>query len=94
MRYALIEHSEVVQIDCNPREGFIEVEDNVSCGMLYDGKNFSLPASPPISIQSQIQALEAQQTPRILREAIEGQAFALSKLSEIEDAIQVLRAKL
>lgn len=34
MRYALIENNEVIQIDCNPREGFVEVSDDVVCGML------------------------------------------------------------
>jgi len=91
MRYAKIENNEVVQVDCNPREGFVEVDDSICCGMLFDGEDFSIPKPVRPTIQEQIEALEAQQTPRLLREALEGQAYALGKLSEIEDAIQLLR---
>tara|TARA_R110002074_G_scaffold178539_3_gene342242 strand:+ start:181 stop:531 length:351 start_codon:yes stop_codon:yes gene_type:complete len=43
MKYALIDNNVVVQIDCNPRAGFVEVDNSVYCGMLYDGVNFKLP---------------------------------------------------
>jgi len=95
MRYALIKDNKVVQIDCSPREGFIEVEDSIVCGMLYDGEHFSPPQSQsqsqPVSIQQQILDLESQQTPRLLREATMGQQYALDKLSEIDEAITYLR---
>ncbi len=44
MRYVLMKDSKVVQIDCNPREGFIRAGNDVHCGMIYDGINFKTPA--------------------------------------------------
>lgn len=43
---------------------------------------------------SQIAELEAQQTPRLLRELSLGGEFAINKLNEIEAEIQELRSKL
>jgi len=91
MRYALMHMNEVVQVDCSPRDGFIEVDDSVCCGMLHDGERFFLPQSQPVSIQQQILDLESQQTPRLLREAALGHQYAVDKLSEIDEAITYLR---
>lgn len=94
MKYVLVEDGVVVQIDCNPRVGFIEAEDCIVCGMLYDGDNFSPPKAQPVSILKQILALEAELTNRTLREALAGQAFALNKIAEIDSAIKLLRDQL
>tara|TARA_R110002074_G_scaffold195878_7_gene362463 strand:+ start:181 stop:474 length:294 start_codon:yes stop_codon:yes gene_type:complete len=91
MRYALIENNVVVQIDCKPRDGFVEVDNSVCCGMLYDGEHFSLPKPTLPSVQEQIRDLEAQQTPRLLREAAIGHQYALDKLLEIDNVITYLR---
>jgi hypothetical protein len=53
MRYALIEDNTVVQIDCNPRDGFIEVEDSVVCGMLLEGSTFTNPTPPTTLLAEQ-----------------------------------------
>ncbi|MEO5341104.1 MAG: hypothetical protein H7837_11420 [Magnetococcus sp. MYC-9] len=37
MLYVHIVEGVVVQVDCNPREGFIPTSGRVCCGMLYDG---------------------------------------------------------
>lgn len=94
MRYAQIENNVVVQIDCNPRDGFIEVDDSVCCGVIFDGENFSSPKPAGLPVQEQIDALEAQQTPRLLRCASLGDSYSVAKLQEIEDAINVLREDL
>lgn len=47
MKYALIENGIVKQIDCNKKNGFIEVENNIICGMLHDGTSFSNPVIIP-----------------------------------------------
>lgn len=51
MRYAKIIAGVVVQIQPNDESGFVEVPDNVICGMIQDGANFinpqsALPSSP------------------------------------------------
>ncbi|QGT52252.1 hypothetical protein [Vibrio phage MZH0603] len=46
------------------------------------------------SISNQIYNLEKQQTPRMLRCAALGDAHAIQKLEEIENAIQSLRGQL
>jgi len=91
MRYAQIENDVVVQIDCNPRAGFIEVDDSVCCGMKFDGENFSSPKPAGLPIQEQIEALEAQQSPRLSRCASLGDSYSVAKLQEIEDSIKALR---
>lgn len=43
MKYALIIDNIVVQIQPNPQDGFIEVEDNICCGMIEQGITFVNP---------------------------------------------------
>lgn len=58
MRYALIEDNKVIQVDCNPRTGFIEVEDNVVCGMILDNTfNFVTPDKRPEELAHEAKAL-------------------------------------
>lgn len=45
-------------------------------------------------IQQQIDELEAQQTARLLREALNGEEYAKTKLAELDAQIAILRAKL
>ena len=45
-------------------------------------------------IDAQIVALEAQQTPRLLREALHGVPFAVNKLNKLDADIAVLRLQL
>jgi len=42
-RYAKIEKNVVVQIQPNKQKGFVEVGDNVFCGMIKDGEKFVIP---------------------------------------------------
>lgn len=45
-------------------------------------------------ILAKIEYLERQQTPRIIRNAINGDEFAIGKIKEIEQEIQLLRTEL
>ena len=45
-QYALIENSVVIQVDCNPREGFIECPDYVVCSMIKQGDTYVNPPPP------------------------------------------------
>jgi len=48
----------------------------------------------PPTVMQQIAALEARQTPRLLREAALGQPYATGRLAEIDAEIFKLRAEL
>lgn len=50
--------------------------------------------APVATIQQQIDELEAQQTPRLMREAIKGETFAVNKINELDTQIEALRAQL
>ena len=41
MNYFKVKDGVVIQVICNPREGFTKTEENIVCGMLYDGKVFT-----------------------------------------------------
>jgi len=43
MKHVLIIDGVVKQVQPNKQEGFIEVEDNVVCGMMFDGIDFTTP---------------------------------------------------
>lgn len=94
MRYALIKNKVVVQIDCNDRDGFVEVGDNVVCGMICKNDNFVLPPTPEKTSLELIIELESKQTPRLLREAALGQQYAINILAEIDTQITALRVAL
>ncbi len=49
---------------------------------------------PTSSVQSQIDEIEVQQTPRLMREAIAGELYATNKLTELDAQIAVLRTQL
>lgn len=93
MPYVLIENNTVVQKQPTPAEGFMEVDDTVTCGQVLVNGEFVNPQPAPPSIQTQIIELEAQQTPRRIREASltpEGAAW----LSGLDAQIAALRAQL
>lgn len=71
MRYVKIENGVVVQKQPYPGDGFIEVSDDVVCGMTYDGREFSVPV-PPVRVprvvsmrQAQLALLQAGLLPQI-----------------------------
>lgn len=43
MPYGLIENGILIQKQLDPQEGFIEIPDNVVCGMYFDGNDFIMP---------------------------------------------------
>jgi len=94
MRYVKVSKGVVVAVYSKYTAGLIKADDTVCCGMLYKDKTFSLPPVTPPTIQQQIEALELQQTHRLLREAALGNNTALSMLQEIDSKIQELRDKL
>lgn len=47
MTYVLIESGVVVQKQPYPQDGFVEAPDDVICGWLYDGENFTAPEPGP-----------------------------------------------
>lgn len=57
--YVLIKGGEVVQKDCNPREGFIAAPDSVIVGMHTDdgGKTFRNPPPAPLTVDDFHEAL-------------------------------------
>lgn len=95
MKYALLDKNNyVIQIDCSPREGFLEVDDYVVCGMK---KYYSKFINPNTNVKSpilKIEELEAAQTPRLLREAVLGNLEAIEKITAIESKIKELRGEL
>lgn len=46
MAFVKIENGRVIEKQLDAREGFIEAGDDVVCGMLYDGREFTLPPVP------------------------------------------------
>ena len=49
MKFQLTENGVVTQVQPNPDEdgGFVECPDNVHCGMLFDGTDYTQPAPVP-----------------------------------------------
>lgn len=58
MKYAKIIDGVVVQTQPNAQEGFIQVDELVHCGMLYDGEDFSLPVIPAPPPRTRFSSLE------------------------------------
>lgn len=50
MKYALIIDGKVEQVQPNEEIGFVEVDDEVVCGMVKEGVNFIIPVQPIIVI--------------------------------------------
>jgi len=59
MAYVLIQSGVVVQKQYYPAEGFIEVTDNVVCGMLFENGEFVNPPPPAPQVPQAVPALEA-----------------------------------
>lgn len=62
--------------------------------IVEDGIKVEPYISPVATIQQQIDELEAQQTPRLMREAFKGELYATNKLTELDAQITALRAQL
>lgn len=91
MKYVKCIDGVVTQVQPYFEEGFVQAPNDVVAGMLYEDGKFSCPSPSPLSTLEQIQDLERKQTPRILREAALGNAYALDLLTEIEEDIKNLR---
>ena len=52
MVYVLIEDGVVTQKQPNDQAGFVEVSDDVVCGMLFDGVDFTNPIHAPAPAES------------------------------------------
>lgn len=78
----------------SPPEGHTLVQSDTACiGWTYANGSFvapALPAPTPPTIEQQIAALEAQQTPRRIREAIKDPTW----LDALDAQIAALRAQL
>jgi len=94
MNYFKAEDGIVKQVICNPREGFTGTNENVVCGMLFDGEVFTSPAPEDKSIQQQIDDLENSVTKRNYREFVMGNQYSIDKINQVEADIVILRAKL
>lgn len=107
MKYGKIENNIVVQIQPNPEDGFIEIEDSVCCGMIKQGNTFINPIFKKTpeeienerkqNIYSQISILESK-TYRPLREQLVGteeeKLKASTILGELDEQIKALRSQL
>jgi hypothetical protein len=82
-------------------------ENSITSGFIRDQKTiqrvvdsgvhiapYIAPVIPDLSTQDKINALEAQQTPRMLREVALGNADSITKLQAIETEIAELRKQL
>ena len=72
MSYVLVKDGVVVQKQPNAQDGFIEVPDAVHCGQLYDGTVFTNPPPAPVTPRQEITRLEAEVSPRRIRESVLG----------------------
>lgn len=101
IKYAKVvnEKTKVCEVGLGTNTAFYEslgmVEMDVEKG--YDGNWYLVgfaPEKPEPTIQEQIEALEAQITNRNLRNAIQGDEYAINKINSIEAEIELLRAKI
>ena len=99
MKYFKVENGIVIQVICNPREGFTITEDNVVPGMLFDGEVFTTPNPEGESIQDQIDELENSVTKRNYREYLKGireptnpdYKYSTDKIDKVDAEITRLR---
>jgi len=91
MKYFKVENGIVIQVICNPREGFAETEEVVVCGMLWDGKVFTTPEPEGKSPYKIIAEFELTRTPRREREARMGVTGAQQWLDDLDKKIEALR---
>lgn len=94
MKYFKVQNGIVVQVICNPREGFTETNENAVPGMLFDSGTFTTPEPEGQSIQDQIEGLESSITKRNERGLRMDDQWAINKVAEIDAAVELLRAKL
>ena len=99
MKYFKSENGIVIQVICNPREGFIETEDNVVPGMLFNGETFTNPEPQGETVQQQIDDLENSVTKRNYREYLKGireptnpdYKYSTDKIDKVDAQINALR---
>jgi len=60
MKYQLTEKGVVVQTQRAPAIGFIECDESVHCGLLFDGVNYSIPVKSQAEIDAEASEKEAQ----------------------------------
>ena len=94
MKYFKTEKGVVVQVICNPRNGFKETNKNVVPGMLFDSGVFTTPEPAPKSTKQKIDNLESSVTPRNYREFVMGVQYSIDKINKVDAAIELLRAEL
>lgn len=93
-KYCNIEDNVVIQVQPNGDKDFIECPEWVHVGCKYVDGKFVEPTPEPTpepTIQEQLYALDAQQTPRMLRNAALGDEYAIEELQRIETEAAVLR---
>lgn len=91
MKYFITHGSVYYEADSAKHEADIEVSQRPSVNHDWIDGSWSIsPANPLV----QIEALEAQQTPRRIREAAIGIQESIDFLQDIEDQIEVLRGEL
>lgn len=89
-------YKEIVYVETKVQDGYKLVP------VYTDGKTITVnykqveltEAEKRAKILAKIEHLERQQTPRIIRNAINGDEFAIGKIKEIEQEIQLLRVEL
>ena len=102
MKYFKVENGIVVQVICNPREGFTETNENVVPGMLFDSGVFTTPEPEPKPIQHKIDELESTITERNKREYVKGLKYptderffySTKKVDKVDADIELLRVEL
>ena len=89
-------YKEIVYVETKVQDGYKLVP------VYTDGKTITVnykqveltEAEKRAKILAKIEYLERQQTPRIIRNAINGDEFAIGKIKEIEQEIELLRVEL
>ena len=89
-------YKEIVYVETKVQDGYKLVP------VYTDGKTITVnykqveltEAEKRAKILAEIEYLERQQTPRIIRNAINGNEFAIGKIKEIEQEIELLRTEL
>ena len=89
-------YKEIVYVETKAQDGYKLVP------VYTDGKTITVnykqveltEAEKRAKILAKIEYLERQQTPRIIRNAINGDKFAIGKIKEIEQEIELLRVEL
>jgi len=94
MKYAKIIDGIVDQVDCNARNGYIKVPDNVVCGMIKTDNGFENPVKSQAeldievneNILKKIKDIELNKYPRAMTDAILGDnTYLLQYKEEVEN---------